>query len=73
VILIVDSFEVALVTMIASGIELVFVAFIAVYRGLALQSVGDIVLVTSIVVGNIVVISIVLDMKTMNSLAGQWI
>lgn len=41
VILIVDSFEVALVTMIVSGIELVFVAFIVVYRGLALQSVGD--------------------------------
>jgi hypothetical protein len=55
--LIVDSFEVALVTMIGSGgIELVFV--------------------TSIVVGNIAaisLISVVLDIKTMNSVVGQWI
>jgi hypothetical protein len=58
--LIVDNFEVALVTMIVSGgIELVFVTLIVVYHGLALQSAGDIVLVVIlIVVGDIEVASV---------------
>jgi hypothetical protein len=55
--LIVDSFEVTLVTVIVSGvIELVFVTLIVVYQGLAPQSVGDIVLVILIVVGDIEVV-----------------